>query len=365
MRNPKPAILGLATSTVVMALILGSANTFAQGRTPTPWQVTEGDVTIPSFQFQSGDTLGKLTIHYATIGTPRRDSGGRVTNAIMLLHGTGGSGRGFAGTAFGNEVYGPGQAFDITKYFIVLPDDIGHGGSSKPSNGMGASFPKYTYADMVKAEHILSERLGIGRFELIGGHSMGCMHTFMWGVTYPDAMKRLLPMACIPTAIAGRNRWWRKMLIESIRSDPAYMDGRYTSEPLYGIREALFIQSFSTTAPGSLQRQFPTRKEVDEHIDEMLKAVPKVDANDMIWEFDASRDYNPEPDLGNIQAKLLWITTGDDFVNPPDAGLIAKMRAKLKPDQYRLIPIGPDTLGHSTTMQPRFWKDWAADFMRD
>ncbi len=334
-------------------------------RAPSPWHVTEGDYSIPNFHFRSGETLPSLHIHYSMLGTPKRDADGHITNAIMLLHGTGGTGKGFASAAFGNEVYGPGQAFDITKYFILMPDDIGHGGSSKPSEGMKAAFPKYDYADMVDAEHALADHLGIRTFQLIGGHSMGCMHSFMWGEMYPDAVKRLLPLACTPTAIGGRNRMFRKMIIESIRSDPAYMDGNYTSEPLYGLREAQFVETFSVTSPGSLQRQFPTREDVDAHVDQMVKAVPRTDANDMIWMFDASRDYDPEPDLGKIKARILWINSADDFVNAPDAGEVPRMQAKLRPDQYRMIPTGPETNGHGTTMKSKFWAQWVLAYMRD
>jgi homoserine O-acetyltransferase len=333
-------------------------------RPPSPWHTTEGDYSIPNVHFRSGETLPSLRIHYSTLGTPKRDASGHITNAIMLLHGTGGTGKGFASASFGNQVYGPGQVFDITKYFILLPDDIGHGGSSKPSDGMKASFPKYDYADMVDAEHALADHLGIQKFVLIGGHSMGCMHSFMWSEMYPDAVSHILPLACTPTAIAGRNRMFRKMIIESIRSDPAYMDGNYTTEPLYGLREAQFVETFSVTSPGSLQRQYPTREAVDAHVDQMVKSTPRTDANDMIWMFDASRDYNPEPDLGKIKAKILWINSMDDFVNAPDAGEVPRMHAKFRPDQYRMIPTGPETNGHGTTMKPQFWTAWVGDFLK-
>lgn len=353
-------VLALTVATVA------SWGASAQGqRQESPWKPAQGDVSIQNFSFASGEKLATLKLHYYTLGMPRRDSSGRVINAIMLLHGTGGSGRGFTSAGWGNEVYAPGQPFDITKFFIVAPDDIGHGGSSKPSDGMASDFPKYTYGDMVKAEHALAEQLHLGELELIGGHSMGCMHTFMWGTMYPDAMKRLLPLACTPTAIGGRNRMFRKMLIESIRHDPAYQGGHYKTEPLYGIHEALFIESFSTSSPASLQRAYPAWKDVDEHVDKMFETDPRIDANDLIWMFEASRDYNPEPDLGKIKARLLWINSADDFVNPPDAGLVARMQSMLKPDQYRTIPLGPDTVGHGTTMRPKFWKEWVADMMRE
>jgi homoserine O-acetyltransferase len=334
-------------------------------RTTTPWQVVEAHISVPNFKFSTGETLPTLKIHYATLGTPKRDAQGNVVNAIMLMHGTGGTGRGMASAGFGSEMYGPGQALDITKYFIVLPDAIGHGGSSKPSDGLKANFPKYNYLDMVNGHRALAKHLGIRQFELIGGQSMGCMHSFVWGTTYPDEMKRMLPLACTPTAIAGRNRMFRKMLIESIRSDPAYFNGNYTTPPVHGLRAANFILTFSTSTAATLQRQFPTREAVDARVDEVIRTAPRQDANDMIWMFDASRDYNPEPHLGKIKAKFLWINSADDWVNPPEAGLIAPIAAKLKPEQFMMIPFGPDTVGHGTTMRPMFWKDRVAQLMHD
>lgn len=334
-------------------------------RPPSPWKTVEADYAVPDFKFHTGETLARLNIHYATLGTPKRDAQGHVTNAIMLLHGTGGSGRGMASAAFGNEVFGPGQVFDITRYFIVMPDAIGHGGSAKPSDGLKARFPKYNYLDMVNAQHALAQHLGIQKFELIGGQSMGCMHSWVWGIAYPDAMKRILPLACTPTAIAGRNRLFRKMLIESIKSDPAYMGGDYTTEPFSGLREANYILSFSTSTAATLQRQFPTREAADAHIDQLLQTAPRQDANDMIYQFDASRDYNPEPDLAKIKAKILWINSDDDFVNDPRAGEVPRMAAKLKPDQFMMIPFGPDTVGHGTTMRPKLWGNRVVEFMRD
>lgn len=309
--------------------------------------------------------MAKMKVHYATLGTPKRDAQGHVTNAILLLHGTGGNGRGMASAAFGSKVFGPGQAFDITRYFIVLPDAIGHGGTAKPSDGLKTAFPKYDYLDMVNAQHALAEHLGIQRFELVGGHSMGCVHSFVWATTYPDAMKHLLPLACIPTEIAGRNRLTRKMVIEAIRSDPAYQGGNYTSPPLQGLRAAAFISGYSNTTAAVQQRQFPTRAAADAEVDRMLRAVPDRDANDMIYQYDASRDYNPEPDLGKITAKILWINSADDLVNAVDGGEVARLAAKLKPDQFMLVPTGPQTTGHGTVMNPTLWGDRVAALMRE
>lgn len=334
-------------------------------RQPSPWKVAEADYAVPDFKFHTGETMAKMNVHYATLGTPKKDAQGHVTNAIMLLHGTGGTGRGMASAAFGNEVFGPGQVFDITKFFIVMPDGMGHGGSAKPSDGLKQNFPKFNYLDMVNAQHALAEHLGIQKFELIGGQSMGCMHSWVWATTYPDAMKRILPLACTPTAIAGRNRLFRKMLIESIKSDPNFMGGNYTTPPAYGLREANYILSFSTSTPATLQRQFPTRDAADAQVDRLLQTAPRQDANDMIYQFDASRDYNPEPDLAKIKAKILWINSADDFVNAPEAGEVPRMAAKLKPEQFMMIPFGPETIGHGTTMKPKLWGNRVVALMRE
>lgn len=357
-----PAAPRLTIALAALAAVGGAAVAQQQ---PSPWQTVESDYVVNDFRFHTGETLPRLNIHYATLGTPKRDAEGNITNAIMLLHGTGGSGRGMASAGFGNEVYGPGQVFDITRYFIVMPDGLGHGKTSKPSDGLKARFPQYNYLDMVNVQRALADHLRIKKFEMIGGQSMGCMHSWVWATTYPDAMKRILPLACTPTAIAGRNRLFRKMMIESIRSDPAYMDGNYTTPPVYGLREANFILTFSTSTAQTLQRQFPTREAADARIDELLKTAPRQDANDMIWQFNASRDYNPEPGLGKIKAKILWINSQDDFVNDPFAGEVPRMAAKLRPDQFMMIPFGPETIGHSTTMRPKLWGDRVAKFMRD
>lgn len=365
---PKTPRLALSLAALAMVGLASGAAAQPQAQTqraPSPWQVTEADLVVPDFEFESGETLPKMNVHYSTLGKPRRDAQGNVINAIMLLHGTGGSGRGMASATFGNDMFGPGQPMDIAKYYIVMPDGIGHGGSSKPSDGLKASFPKYDYLDMVNAQRALAQHLGIRQFELIGGQSMGCMHSFVWGTVYPDAMKRLLPLACTPTEIAGRNRLYRKMMIEAVRADPGYMDGNYVAPPANGLRAANFILSFVTSTPATLQQRFPTRKAADDHVDQLMRTPPRQDANDLIWQFDASRNYDPEPLLGTIKAKLLWINSADDYVNPPEAGLIDKVKAKLKPDQFMMIPFGPDTVGHGTTMRPMFWKDRVAAFMRE
>jgi homoserine O-acetyltransferase len=355
----KAHLLSLALMTFAAAGAAAGAHAQAP-RPASPWNVAEAEFDIADFRFATGETLPSLRIHYSTLGTPKRDRQGHVTNAIMLLHGTGGTGKGMASAAFGDEVFGPGQVFDITKYFIVLPDGIGHGGSSKPSDGLRTRFPKYDYADMVAAQHALAEHLGIQKFQLIGGQSMGCMHSFVWGISYPDAMKVLLPLACSPSEISGRSRLYRKMVIEIIRSDPAYMNGNYTQEPQLGLRAANWIVGFSTSTPAVAQRAYPTRPAADDYVMKSLATPARNDANDMIWQFDASRTFNPEPDIGRIKAKLLWVNSADDFVNPPEAGVVPRVAAKVKPDQFMLIPFGPDTVGHGTTMRPKFWKDRVA-----
>ncbi|MFA6116786.1 MAG: alpha/beta fold hydrolase [Sphingomonas sp.] len=357
MKTIFPSIAALALA----GMTIGAA---AQQGPPAP-MIAEADYVVPEFRFHTGETLAGMKIHYATLGTPKRDAQGHISNAILLLHGTGGTGRGMASGDFASAVFGPGQVFDTTRYFIVLPDAIGHGRTAKPSDGLKVRFPKYDYRDMVDAQHALAEHLGIQRFELVGGQSMGCMHSWTWATAYPEAMKRVLALACTPTEIAGRNRLTRKMAIESIRNDPAYQGGNYATPPLQGLRAATFILSFSNTTAAVQQRQFPTRAAADAEVDRMLKAVPDRDANDMIYQFDASRDYNPEPDLAKIRAKILWINSADDLVNAADAGEVARMAAKLAPGQFMMIPTGPETVGHGTTMKPKLWGDRVADLMRE
>src|SRR6266849_10997345 len=262
----------------------------ARGQAAKWPRTAEGDYVAKNFKFQSGETLPELRLHYTTLGKPVRDAKGRVTNAVLILHGTGGAGSQFLQAIFAGELFGPGQLLDASRYFIVLPDGIGHGKSSKPSDRLHAHFPQYDYDDMVAAHHqLLSEGLGVNHLRLILGTSMGCMHSFVWGETYPDFMDALMPLACLPIQIAGRNRIWRKMVMDAIRSDPAWAGGEYKTQPREGMRTAVDLLLIAGSAPHQMQNAYPTRDAADEYLDEhFARALATLDANDLLYQLNAS-----------------------------------------------------------------------------
>jgi homoserine O-acetyltransferase len=324
------------------------------------------DVTLRNFHFASGDSLPELRIHYIALGTPRRDARGHVDNAVLILHGTTGSGSGFMSRSFAGELFGPGQLLDTARYFVVLPDGIGHGGSSKPSDGMRAHFPRYTYDDMVDAQHrLLTEGLKVDHLRLVMGTSMGCMHAWVWGERYPDFVDGLVPLACVPTQIAGRNRMLRKMLIDAIRADPEWRGGDYTAPPVHGLRTALAVLFFMTSSPHTQQKAGPTRDAADayitKYVDDRLRTT---DANDMLYAFEASREYDPSPKLESIRASVLAINSADDEVNPPELGLMEKLMPRVHRARYVLIPTSDQTRGHGTHSLPAVWKGYLAEFLR-
>ncbi|WP_189485439.1 alpha/beta fold hydrolase [Asticcacaulis endophyticus] len=319
----------------------------------------QASVTLKDFRFKSGETLSELKMNYRTLGTPHYDAKGQVDNAVMILHGTGGSGAQFLVPQFADELYGPGQPLDITRYFIILPDNIGHGASSKPSDGLRMAFPKYDYDDMVEAQRqMLKSALKIDHLRLIFGTSMGCMHIFVWAEAHPDFADALMPMACQPVEIAGRNRMWRVAAMDAIRADPVWQGGNYTTQPVQGLRTAAALSVMAGSAPEYLQAQFPTRAQAEVNIRERIeKDIASRDANDFIYQFDASRTYNPWPNLEKITAPTVWINSGDDFINPPELGIPEKALPRLSSVTYRLIPSSPDTRGHGTHTWAKFWKD--------
>ena len=316
-----------------------------------------GDYVIHDFTFADGERLDSLTIHYRTLGTPRRDARGVVRNAVLVLHGTTGSGDQFLSPLFANELYGAGQPLDTTVYYIVLPDGIGHGRSSRPSAGLRGHFPHYDYADMIEAQHrLLVDHLGVTHLRVVMGTSMGGMHSWMWGERYPDFMDGIVPLASVPTEIAGRNRMLRRMVIDDITSDPDWRNGDYTSQPR-GLRAALQILFIMTSAPLVQQRTAPTREKADSAIDAFLDArFRSMDANDMLYAFDASRNYDPSGKLDLIGAPLLAINSADDQVNPPELGLMERLMPQVKQGRYLLIPISPVTRGHGTHTVAAAWK---------
>jgi homoserine O-acetyltransferase len=320
----------------------------------------EGDHVIRNFRFRSGEVLPELKLHYRTIGTPVRDNSGVVRNAVLILHGTGGAGTQFLSEQFAGVLYGPGQLLDATRYFIILPDGIGHGKSSKPSDGLHAKFPHYTYDDMVAAHHqLLVDKLGVNHLRLVMGTSMGGMHTWVWGETYPDFMDALMPLASNPVEIAGRNRIWRRMLMDTIRNDPEWLGGEYKTQPLRALMTAEDLLLLVGSAPLQWQKQAPTRDTADKFYEDRVKAaVARLDANDLLYQVDSSREYNPAPQLETIKAPLVAINSADDFINPPELGLIEQNIKRVKRGRFIMIPISDQTRGHGTHTLPAIWQQY-------
>jgi homoserine O-acetyltransferase len=333
---------------------------------PALAQPVQGDYVARDFKFASGETLPALTLHYRTLGTPRRDASGVVRNAVMILHGTGGTGEGFLSQTFGGELFGAGQLLDATRYFIILPDGIGHGKSSKPSDGLHARFPKYTYDDMVRAQHeMLVAGLKVTHLRLVMGTSMGAMHCWVWGEMYPDFVDGLVPLASAPTQIAGRNRVMRKMIVDSITQDPGWKNGDYTEQPRAGLVGAINLLMMMTSSPLQWHKTGPTREAADTWYEGQIKSrVAATDANDMLYQFNASRDYDPSPNLEKITASLLAINSADDVVNPPELGLMEQLMPRVKRGRYVLIPTSDRTRGHGTHSLPAVWGPYLADFLK-
>jgi homoserine O-acetyltransferase len=275
----------------------------------------------------------------------------------MVLHGTGGTGKQFLRPQFADELYGPGQPLDIGKYWVILPDNIGHGGSSKPSDALRMKFPKYDYDDMVEAQHAMLGKLGVERLRLIMGTSMGCMHIFVWGETYPDFAKALMPLACEPMEIAGLNRMWRQMVIDGIEADPAWQNGNYSGQPMQGLRTAESILIIAGSAPLYQQAQYPTREKATAYVRQAVEnGIKDLDANDMIYQFESSRNYNPWPGLEKITAPVMWVNSADDFINPRNLAVPQEAVKRMSSARFRLIPESSDTHGHGTHTWAKFWK---------
>ena len=323
-----------------------------------------GDFVMDDFRFDSGETLPRLRIHYLTLGTPHRGASGRVDNAVLVLHGTGGTGRPFLSEAFAGVLFGPGQLLDAGRYYLILPDGIGHGGSSKPSDGLHARFPRYRYRDMVRAQHrLLTEGLRVDHLRLVMGTSMGGMHTWLWGEMYPDFMDALMPLASLPVQIAGRNRMMRRMIIDSIRSDPEWKGGEYSAPPR-GLAAAVHTLLFMVSSPLQWQKEAPTREAADRFFDEQVQArLRGLDANDMLYQFEASSDYDPAPELEKIQAPLTAVNSADDQVNPPELGILEREIGRVRRGKYVLIPTSDETRGHGTHSRPAVWKQHLADLL--
>lgn len=354
-------------------LVVGIFQTLsvAQSASAPAFPTHEGDYVIHDFHFRSGATLPELRIHYATLGSPTKDKNGRTSNAVLILHGTTGNGHQFLSPQFANVLFGPGQPLDIARYFVILPDNLGHGKSSKPSDGMHARFPEYEYADMIAAQHELVKGLGVDHLQLVMGTSMGCMHSWMWGEAYPDDMDALMPLACLPVQIAGRNRMWRKMVMDAIRRDPAWKGGDYTSAPLEGLRAAMDLMVIAGSAPIAMQAGEPTREAADAWLDKYMALRQKdfesgaIDANDFWYAFNASRNYDPSPDLEKIKVPVMFVNSADDFINPPELGIAQKEIARVRRGKFVLIPASTETHGHGTHTWAAFWQQYLVELLKE
>jgi len=334
-----------------------------QAALPPP---AEGDFVLRNFSFTSGETLPELRMHYRTYGTPRKDAQGIVRNAVLIMHGTGGTGGQFTGAAFAGELFGPGQPLDASKYFIILPDDIGHGGSSKPSNGLRARFPRYGYLDMVEAEYrLVTEGLGVTRLRLVMGTSMGGMHSWLWASRYPDVMDALMPLASVPAQISSRNRAWRRVVIDAIRNDPEWKNGDYTSQP-QSLRTAAQMLWLMGSNPVIRQRAAPTLADADRLLDLYVENYLKTgDANDILYGLEASRDYDPGPGLDKVKAPLLAINTADDIINPPELQVLEREIKRVPKGRAIVLPLSDRTTGHGTHTQAAVWKSYLVELLKE
>jgi homoserine O-acetyltransferase/O-succinyltransferase len=360
-------MLKIKSAMSLIAALVAAMGAVAQSSAPAShWPARDGVVRLRDFRFGTGEALPELRLHYLALGSPHRNAAGIVDNAILLLHGTGGNAHSLLNPIFSDVLFVPGGVLDIQKYFIILPDEIGHGESSKPSDGMRMRFPTYDYDDMVRADRMMLDEMKVDHLRLILGTSMGCMQGFMWGETYPDFMDALAPFACLPVEIAGRNRMMRYMAIEDIKLDPAWQNGEYKTEPQNGLRGANEMLLVMGSAPLAMQKQAPTRREAEDYVDRYLaRTMTSTDANDMIYYLNASRNYNPEAKIENIKAPVLWINSADDYINPPELGIAEKMVKRVPHGRFILLPISDQTRGHGTHTAAAVWKNYLAEFMRE
>ena len=338
----------------IIVVFVVTGTTLRAADYPAP---TEGDHVLRDFKFTSGETLPELKIHYRTIGKPVRDEKGVVRNAVLITHGTTGSGAQFIRPEFAGELFGAGQPLDATKFYIVLPDGIGHGKSSKPSDGMHAKFPRYGYVDMVEAQfRLLTEGLGVDHARLVMGTSMGGMHTWVWASAHPEFMDALLPLASLPTQISGRNRAWRRMIIDAIRNDPEWRGGDYSAQP-QSLRTAAQMLWLMSSNPVLRQKDAPTLAKTDEVFDKFVTDYLKTgDANDMLYALEASRDYDPGPGLEKIRAPLVAINFADDLINPPELGILEREIKRVPKGRAVTLPLSDKTRGHGSHTIAALWK---------
>jgi homoserine O-acetyltransferase/O-succinyltransferase len=353
-------------ATIVVVLLIALPLHAANFPDPVP-----GDFIIRDFKFTSGESLPDVRIHYRTLGKPVRDDKGIVKNAVLVLHGTGGEGGRFVGKdaigqMFAGELFGKGQPLDATRYYIIIPDNLGHGLSTKPSDKLRARFPKYGYHDMITAQHrLLTEGLKVNHLRLVMGTSMGGMHTWLWGQKFPDFMDALMPLASLPTQISGRNRAWRKMMSESIRTDPEWLAGEYKTQPR-GLRFAVEMMFMVSSNPVLRQNEGPTGPEADKMLEQYVAtALKRTDANDLLYAVECSFDYDPGPGLGKIKAPLLAINFADDLINPPELGILEKEIGRVPKGRAVLMPLTAETVGHGTHTKAAVWKQHLEKLLKD
>ena len=325
----------------------------------------EGDYVIPNFRFASGEALPELRLHFTVIGKAHRDAHGRVDNAVLILHGTGGSGHSFLVDRFAQVLFGKGQLLDANRFYIILPDGIGHGDSSKPSDGLHMRFPQYTYADMVGAQYTLvTQGLHVDHLRLVIGTSMGCMHTWLWLESYPGFVDAAMPLACLPVPITGRNRLWRDLVMDSIRTDPQWLQGEYRGEPMSALRAAAGFLLIAGSAPIQMQIALPTHDAADEFLKVYMdRKVADLDANDLLYQINASRDYDPSGALDKISAPVTWINSADDFINPPELGIAEREVKKIKGARFVLLPASEQTHGHGTHTWAGVWQQYLSELL--
>jgi homoserine O-acetyltransferase len=325
-----------------------------------------GDFVLSDFRFASGETLPELRIHYRILGAPHRSEDGRVNNTVLILHGTTGSGASFFRPEFAGELFGEGQPLDARRYYLILPDGIGHGGSSKPRDGFRARFPRYGYRDMIAAQYrLVTEALKVDHLRLVMGTSMGGMHTWLWGQMHPQFMDALLPLASLPTQVSGRNRAWRRLIIDAIRNDPAWEQGEYQTQPpsLKTAAEMLFLMANN---PRERQREAPTREAADRALDDYVAgAMRTMDANDVLYAIESSADYDPGPGLERIAAPLVAVNFEDDLINPPELGILEREIRRVKRGKAIVIPRSDRTRGHGTHTLAAVWKEHLRELLTE
>jgi homoserine O-acetyltransferase len=349
-----------------MGFVLACGTLFAQQsgqRWPEPH---EGDYIARDFHFKDGSALPELRLHYRVLGQPHRGSDGHVDNAVLILHGTGGSGANLLTPRFAGVLFVPGGLLDASKYFVILPDDLGHGKSSKPSDGLHARFPQYDYDDMVLAEHlVVTEGLGVDHLRLILGTSMGCMHAWMWGETYVGQADALMPLACNTVPIAGRNRVTREMAMEAIRTDPDWMGGEYKKQPR-GLKTAIDFLMLMGSSALQWQKQYPTREDADAFLERTQAGyMQTLDANDFLYQFNSSRNYDPSKSLEKIQVPVMAVNSADDYINPPELGVMEQAIQRVPKGRFVLLPITDETRGHGTHSLPAIWGKYLAELLAE